>query len=38
MANTTVRKNDHTMKHIFFIILGALTVMGMALGTGYFQP
>jgi hypothetical protein len=38
MANTTVQKNDHTMKHIVFIILGALLVMGLALGTGYFQP
>jgi hypothetical protein len=38
MANTTVQKIDHTMKHIIFIILGALTVMCLALGTGYLQP
>lgn len=38
MANTTAQKIDHTMKHIIFIILGALTVMCLALGTGYFQP
>jgi hypothetical protein len=38
MTNTTVQKNDHSMKHIIFIILGALTVMCLALGTGYLQP
>jgi hypothetical protein len=38
MANTTVQKNDHTMKHIVFIILGAVTVMCLVLATGYFQP
>ncbi len=38
MANTTVQKNDHSMKHIIFIILGAVTVMCLALATGYFQP
>ena len=38
MANTTAQKIDHTMKHIIFIILGALTVMCLALGTGYLQP
>lgn len=38
MTNTTAQKIDHTMKHIIFIILGALTVMCLALGTGYFQP
>jgi hypothetical protein len=38
MANTTVQKNDHTMKHIIFIILGALTVMCLALGTGLLRP
>jgi hypothetical protein len=38
MANTTAQKIDHAMKHIIFIILGALTVMCLALGTGYFQP
>ena len=38
MTTTTVQNNDHTMKHIMFIILGALTVMCLALGTGYLQP
>jgi flagellar basal body-associated protein FliL len=38
MANTTVQKKDHAMKHIIFIILGAVTVMCLALATGYFQP
>ena len=38
MANTTVQKIDHTMKHLIFITLGALTVMCLALGTGYLQP
>ncbi len=38
MANTTVQKNDHTMKHIVFIILGAVTVMCLVLASGYFQP
>ena len=26
MPTTTVQKEDHTMKHIMFIILGAVTV------------
>ena len=38
MTTTTLQNNDHTMKHIMFIILGALTVMCLALGTGYLQP
>lgn len=38
MADTTTQMIDHTMKHIIFIILGAVTVMCLALGTGYFQP
>ena len=38
MTTTTVQNNDHTMKHIIFIILGAITVMCLALGTGYLQP
>jgi len=38
MTTTAVQNNDHTMKHIMFIILGALTVMCLALGTGYLQP
>jgi hypothetical protein len=38
MPNTTVQKGDHTMKHVIFIILGAVTVMCLALASGYFQP
>ena len=38
MTNTTVQKIDHRMKHVIFIILGALTVMCLALATGYLQP
>ena len=38
MITTVVQNNDHTMKHIIFIILGAMTVMCLALGTGYLQP
>jgi hypothetical protein len=38
MANTTVQKTDHTMKHVIFIILGAVTVMCLALATGYLLP
>ena len=38
MTSTTLQKDDHNMKGIIFIILGALTVMGLALATGYFQP
>ena len=37
MTNTTVQKGDHTTKHIVFIILGAVTVMCLALATGYLQ-
>ena len=38
MTTTTVQQIDHTMKHIIFIILGALTVMCLALGTGLLRP
>ena len=38
MPTITVQKGDHTMKHIIFIILGALTVMCLALATGHLQP
>jgi len=38
MPNTTVQKEDHTMKHIMFIILGAVTVMCLALSTGLLRP
>ena len=38
MTNTTFHKGDHTMKHVMFIILGAVTVMCLALGTGLLRP
>jgi hypothetical protein len=38
MKKTTVQKGDHTMKHVIFIILGAVTVMCLALASGYLQP
>ena len=38
MTNTTFQKGDHNMRHVIFIILGAVTVMCLALGTGYLQP
>jgi hypothetical protein len=38
MTNTTFQKGDHTMKQVIFIILGAVTVMCLALATGYLQP
>jgi len=38
MPTTTVQKEDHTMKHLIFIILGAVTVMCLALGTGLLRP
>ena len=38
MANTTVQKNDHSMRHVIFIILSAVTVMCLALASGYLQP
>ena len=38
MSNTTVRKNDHTMKGVIFIILGGVLVMCLALATGLLRP
>ena len=38
MPSITFQKGGHTMKHIIFIILGAVTVMCLALATGYLQP
>lgn len=38
MPFNTLLQGGHTMKHIIFIILGAVAVMCLALGTGYFQP
>jgi hypothetical protein len=37
MPNITVQNGDHTMKHIIFFILGALILIGLILGTGYFK-
>lgn len=38
MANATVQKEDHTMKHIMFFILGALILIGLVLATGLLRP
>ena len=38
MPSTIFQKGDHIMKHVIFIILGAVTVMCLALATGYLQP
>ena len=38
MTNTTVQKNDHSMKDVIFIILGAVLVMCLALATGLLRP
>jgi len=38
MPSITFQKGDHTMKQVIFIILGAVTVMCLALATGYLQP
>lgn len=38
MTNTTVQKNDHSMKHIMFIVLAAVTVLCLVLASSYFQP
>jgi len=38
MASITVQKEDHTMKHIIFFILGALILIGLVLATGLLQP
>lgn len=37
-SNVISEKGGHTMKHIMFIVLGAVTVMCLVLATGYFQP
>jgi len=38
MPSIALQKGDHTMKHVIFIILGAVTVMCLALATGFLQP
>jgi hypothetical protein len=38
MTNITVQKEDHTMKHIIFFILGALILIGLVLATGLLRP
>jgi hypothetical protein len=38
MTSITLQQGDHTMKHVIFIILGAVTVMCLALASGYLQP
>ena len=38
MPSITLQKGDHTMKHVIFIILGAVTVMCLALATGLLRP
>ncbi len=37
MPATTLHKEDHSMKGVIFIILGAVTVMCLVLATGYFK-
>ena len=37
MPATTLQKQDHSVKGVIFIILGALTVMCLVLATGYFK-
>jgi hypothetical protein len=38
MASTTLQKKDDSMKGVIFIILGAVTVMCLALATGLLRP
>ena len=38
MTSTIPQKEEHTMKHVMLIILGAVTVMCLALATGFLQP
>ncbi len=37
MPFNTLLQRGHAMKHIIFIILGAVTVMCLVLATGYFK-
>jgi hypothetical protein len=38
MPPTTLQKQDHSVKGIIFIILGAVLVMCLALATGLLRP
>jgi hypothetical protein len=38
MAATTHQKEDRSVKGVIFIILGAVTVMCLALATGLLRP
>jgi hypothetical protein len=38
MPATTLQKKDRSMRGLIFIILGALTVMCLALATGLLRP
>ena len=38
MPATTLQKKDHSMKGLIVIILGAVTVMCLALATGLLRP
>ena len=38
MPATTLQKKDDSMKGVIFIILGAVTVMCLALATGLLRP
>jgi len=38
MPNIAVQKEEHTMKHIIFFILGALILIGLVLATGLLRP
>jgi hypothetical protein len=37
MPNITVQKEDHSIRDIIFFIFGAVILMGLILGTGYFK-
>ena len=37
MLKTTVQKEGHTIRDIMFFILGAVILIGLILGTGYFK-
>ena len=37
MPTRTLQEKDHSVKGVIFIILGAVTVMCLALATGYFK-
>jgi hypothetical protein len=38
MPDTTLQKNDHSVKGVIFIILGGVLVMCLALATGLLRP